>query len=49
VRRTRDSWNFNSIELVDDNRRLYRFGIFYSIPENLDSVARHPALMPSDG
>src|SRR5262249_54911163 len=49
MERTGDSWSFNSMEPVEDQGRLYRFGAFTTIQEYLDWTAEHPGLAPKDG
>ncbi len=48
MRRTGDSWAFNSMAPVEDKGRLYRFETFTTIGEYLDWAARHPDLAPRD-
>jgi arylsulfatase A-like enzyme len=46
MKRTGDSWTFNSDAPVEDEGRLYRFDTFYTIKEYLDWAAKHPELAP---
>lgn len=46
--RTGDSWDFNSLEPVEDKGRLYRFAAFSTIDEYLRWAAEHPDLAPRD-
>jgi N-sulfoglucosamine sulfohydrolase len=46
MKRTGDSWTFNSDAPVEDEGRLYRFETFYTIQEYLDWAAKHPELAP---
>ncbi len=46
MRRTGDSWGFNSMANVEDKGRLYRFGAFTSIAEFETWAAAHPELAP---
>jgi arylsulfatase A-like enzyme len=48
MKRTGDSWSYDSMASVEDNGRLYRFRAFYSIREYLDWAAEHPDLAPRD-
>jgi len=48
MRRTGDSWAFNSNAHVEDEGRLYRFETFYTIREYLDWAAKHPDVAPKD-
>jgi arylsulfatase A-like enzyme len=48
MKRTGDSWAFNSTAPVEDKGRLYRFETFYTIREYLEWAARHPDLAPKD-
>jgi arylsulfatase A-like enzyme len=46
MRRTEDSWTFNSDAPVEDKGRLYRFETFYTIKDYLDWAAKHPGIAP---
>jgi arylsulfatase A-like enzyme len=46
MKRTGDSWAFNSKVPVEDDGRLYRFETFYTIQDYLDWAAKHPELAP---
>jgi hypothetical protein len=46
MKRTGESWAFNSKVPVEDDGRLYRFETFYTIREYLDWAAKHPELAP---
>ncbi len=48
MKRTGDSWQFNSMEPVEDKGRLYRFERFTTIQEYLKWAAAHPDLAPKD-
>jgi hypothetical protein len=48
MKRTGDSWAFNSTAPVEDKGRLYRFETFSTIQEYLDWAAKHPDLAPKD-
>ncbi len=48
MKRTGDSWSFDSIAPVEDKGRLYRFETFSTIQEYLDWAAKHPDLAPKD-
>src|SRR5262249_33919688 len=44
MKRTGDSWAFNSMAPVEDAGRLYRFGTFTTIGEYLEWEKAHPEL-----
>lgn len=46
MKRTSDSWSFNSLEPVEDKGRLYRFEAFYTIAEYLRWAKAHPDRLP---
>lgn len=46
MKRTGDSWSYNSSALVEDEGRLYRFKTFYTIQEYQEWAAEHPDLAP---
>ena len=48
MRRTEDSWSFDTTVPVDDKGRLYRFETFTTIQQYLDWAAAHPDLAPVD-
>jgi arylsulfatase A-like enzyme len=48
IKRTGDSWTFNSNAPVEDEGRLYRFRTFCTIREYLDWAAKHPEVAPKD-
>lgn len=42
MKKNRDSWSFNSPELVEEGGRLYKHGTFYTVQEYLDWAKTHP-------
>ncbi|MBX6312673.1 MAG: DUF4976 domain-containing protein [Isosphaeraceae bacterium] len=48
MKRTADSWSYDSHAWVEDKGRLYRFQTFYTIEEYLQWAKEHPDLAPRD-
>lgn len=48
MRRTGDSWSLDSMELVEDKGRLYRFETFYTLEEYFAWARQHPDKVPKD-
>jgi arylsulfatase A-like enzyme len=48
MKRTGDSWSFNTRQPVDDKGRLFRFGTFTTVDEYLKWAEAHPDLAPKD-
>lgn len=46
MRKTKDSWNFDWTEPVEDKGRLYRFQAFYTVEEYFKWAAAHPDPVP---
>ncbi|MFO1043319.1 MAG: sulfatase [Planctomycetaceae bacterium] len=45
MKKNGDSWNFNSMELVEEGGRLYRHETFYSLEEHREWAKEHPELV----
>ena len=45
MKKNGDSWNFNSMELVEEGGRLYRHETFYSLEEYREWAKEHPELV----